>query len=349
MGDFYSKQALIFADGNIRSLAGDVFRKHGFIVGAGIVDTPDALRRSLMDGVLVSYLRAQIISLIERKGYPYCFTVELPFKHPLQVQKDPDGCTLARSLLLSLLVIGMEQKYSEGRANLLVVSNEAERIRAIDSAPESILSIVDPQNEQIRLRLDNFMKDRILFSRKFLVKAVSSEIFVRDPSLMISGFLSQITARTNLEKKITPLSSPAVSMKNEASAKVLFFIDGEKCWIDGEIVRIPDDMVDLRKDAIHVIGAVHTKNLKEVTNRIRMLVTGGAGEHKFPAANEIVIMMGSGCTIDATAAMGFAQLLNSELSKYKKKKVIVSRVNDAVLRKSPGFMMIREYVRVDAY
>jgi hypothetical protein len=275
--------------------------------------------------------------------------VELPYKHPLQIQKDPDGYALARSLLLSLLVIGMEQKYSEGRANLFVVSNDVERIRSTDKAPESILSIIDPQNEQVKLRLENFMKDRIAFSRQFLVKIVSSESFVREPDLMISGFLSQITARTNLEKKISPLSSPAVSMKNEASAKVVFVLDSEKCWIDGEITETPADMTDLKKNVIHVIGAVHTKNLKEVTNRIRTLVTGGAGEQKFPAAEELVITMGSRCTIDATAAMGFAQLLVSELSKYKKKKVIVSRINDGVLRKSQGFMMIREYVRVDAY
>ena len=349
MADIYSKQALIFADGKIRSLAGDVFRRNGFMVGTGIVDTPDALRRSLMDGVLVSYLRAQIISLIERKGFPYCLILEMPYRHPLQTQKDPDGYALAKSLILSLVVIGMEQRYSEGRMNILVITGDNDRFVSIDKNPETLLSIVDPQNEQIKMRIDNLMRDRLVFSRQFLIKAVKEADFIRDPALMTGGFLAQITARSNLEKKIAPLSAPTVSMKNEADAKVVVFPGGGKCWINGEITDIPDELAGLREDAIHVIGALHTKNLKDVTNRIRALVTEGAGARKFSVNDEIVITMSSRCTIDATAATGFAQLLVTELSRYKKKKMIVSRVNDGVLRKSQGFMMIREYVRVDAY
>lgn len=349
MADIYSKQALLFADGKIRSLAGDAFRKSGFTVGAGIVDTPDALRRSLLDGVLVSYLRAQIISLIERKGFPYCYVLEMPYRHPLQMQKDPDGLALAKSLILSLVVIGMEQRYSEGRMNILVITGDNDRFSSIDKTPESLLSAVDPQNDQIKLRIDNLMSDRIVFSRQFLVKAVKESDFIRDPVLMTGGFLSQISARSNLEKKIAPLSAPAVSTKNAADAKVIILIGRNKCWINGDITDTPDELSGLREDAIHVIGAVHTKNLKDVTNRIRDLVTKGAGERKFTVSDEIVITMSRLCTIDATAATGFAQLLVTELSRYKKKKVIVSRVNDGVLRKSQGFMMIREYVRVDAY
>jgi hypothetical protein len=345
----YIKKTLLFIDGDFRKICSDAFAANDFEVGEGILDTVDAVTSAADEGVLASFIRAQLVSLIERRGVPLCFVLAFPSRMGIAKDKDPDGTLVARSLFLAFISIGMDQKYTSARFHLLVIVNGEDRARIIENTPSKLLSSLKISNEKINARIENLVNDKAAFAQSFLVKAVDSDTFAAHPVLMVKGFISQINARFKLETRITSSSPPKISTKNDAPAHLIFILENGVKYLNGNIVDSISEAEGLEPNRFHLLGSLTTKNLKDVMNLIKQGVTGGFRDVKFAADDEIVICLGTNCMIDATAATGFAQLLVSELARYKKKKVLASSVNDGILRRSHGYSMIREFIRVEHY
>jgi hypothetical protein len=349
MESIYIKKALLFLGGDLRKLCSDAFTENDCEVGEGILDSIEAVTRAADEGVLASFIRAQLVSLIERRGMPLCFVLVFPSRMGISKEKDPDGTLIARALFLAFITIGMDQKFSSSRFHLLVIIKGEAHAKIIENHPEKLLQALKLSNEKMKARIDNLVSDKSTFAKSFLVKVVDSDLFTAQSKLMVKGFLSQINARFNLETKVSSIAPPKISTKNDAPVNLVFIDGSGVIYLDGAVVEDFPDARGLEQNQFHVLGSLTTKNLKDLLNRIKQGVSAGFNDVTFGIDDEIVITIGTRCTIDATAATGLAQLLVSELARYKKKKVIVSSVNDGIMRRSHGYSMIREFIRVDVY
>jgi hypothetical protein len=348
MDIIYSKKALLYLEGNLRTLCETAFVSEGFDAEEGMADSVDAICKAGEEGVLPSYIRSQLMSLIDHKGIPGCFVLAYPSRLGISKEKDPNGALLIKALLMSCLLIGFDKKYTDIRFHFLLATKGEDRIRSLNEEPEQLLSLINVEKSDFKNKLDALRKDKVLFARQFLVKAIDADRIYADPHLIVKGFLMQIDARFKLDKKITNKVSPAISTKNEMPAHVVF-VSEQSVWVDGMSVDSYGLAEGLEKGRFHIVGSLNTHNLREVMELVKKGIREGIGDISFPADDEIIITVGDSCTIDATAATGFAQLMVTDLSRYKKKKIIVSSVNDGIMRRSHGYMMIREYVRVERY
>lgn len=348
MQTFYSKKTLIYLEGNLRSLCGTALERAGYDSGETMADSQQAIVKAADEGILLSFIRSQILSMIERNGIPGCIVIAFPSRYGISKEKDPDGALLMKAILLSCLIIGLEHEMSDARFHFLIVTKGDDRVRTLNDNPEKLLALLKVEKENLKFRIDNYMKDKALLARNFLFKTVDSDRMYADPTSTVKGFLQQIDARFRLEKKITVLSNPLISTKNDAPASV-YFLTADKVWFDGSFFDSVEETKDLDPSKFHITGSLTTKNIKSVMEIIKSAIKDGIGNERFTLDKEIVITLGEKCIIDATAATAFAQLMVTDLARFKKKKIIVSSANDGIMRKSTGYTMIREFVRVERY
>jgi hypothetical protein len=348
MQAFYSKKALVYLEGNLKSLCRTALEREGYDSEEVMADSRDAVLKASQEGILLSFIRSQILSMIEREGIPGCIVIAFPSRFGIPKEKDPDGSLLMKAILLSCVIIGLQHNMSEGRFHFLVLTKGDDRVRLLNESPEKLLALLKIDNENIKLRIDNLINDKALLARNFLFKTIDSDRMYTDPYTAVKGFLQQIDARFRLEKKVSVLSNPLISTKNDAPASVVY-ISAEGIWMDGNFYDSLEEAQGLEATQFHIIGSLTTKNIKSVIEIIKNAIKEGIGSDLFSQDREIVITLGERCTIDATAATAFAQLMVTDLARFKKKKILVSTVNDGMMRKSTGFTMIREFVRVDRY
>jgi hypothetical protein len=348
MQTFYSKKALIYLEGNLRSLCGTALEREGYDSEVVVADSPEAVVKAAEEGILLSFIRSQLLSMIERNGIPGCIVIAFPSRYGIAKEKDPDGSLLMKAILLACIMIGLEHHLADARFHLLILSKGDDRVRQLNDKPEKLLALLNVEKEDLKFRIDNFINDKALLARNFLFKTIDSDRMYTDPYTAVKGFLQQIDARFRLEKKVTVLSNPLISTKNDAPANVLY-LAGDKLWMNGSFFDSVEEAEGLDVSKFHITGSLTTKNIKSVLEIIKNAIKDGISNDRFSPDKEIVITLGEKCVIDATAATAFAQLMVTDLARFKKKKILVSSMNDGIMRKSTGYTMIREYVRVDQY
>jgi hypothetical protein len=348
MDIIYSKKALLYLEGNLRTLCETAFLREGFDAKEGVADSIEAISKAGEEGVLTSYIRSQLISLIERKGMPSCFVLAYPARLGISKEKDPNGSLLIKALLLSCLLVSFDPRYDDVRFHFLIATKGEERIKSLSEEPEQLLSLIHIEKPELKKKLDVLRKDKALFARQFFFKAVDADRIYADPHLIVKGFLMQIDARLKLEKKVPAKPAQVIATKNEEPAHVIFITD-KAVWVDGVSVNSYSPAEGLAKGRFHIVGSLSTNNLKDAIALLKKGIREGVCGITFPPDEEITLTVGDRCTIDATAATAFAQLMITDLARYKKKKIVVNSVNEGMIRRSHGYMMIREYIRLEQY
>ena len=350
----YSKKALLLIpDGSARSQLQSALASSGYSAEQPTVKvgTFESLRREAPLAKGLSFFQQSFISYVQRDGVPYCIVINLNTDLSLPKETDPDRLLLLREIMLSFITLNMMPQYSDLRAHLMIVVGRADQARAdeCERNPSFLLKGMTSQNEQINARIELLRNDNAAFSRLFLIRYQKAEDLVKNAELMVKGFIAQIATRYTLEKKLKAYNAPAISVKDIAPVSVVYKINEKDIFIDGVKAEIKEEHTSLKVAQFHVIGSLTTQNIKKAIEMIRVSVVEGIGEKKYALDDEIVITLLDDCRIDATAATGLAQLFITGLPRYKKKKLIVNTVNDGMLRKSQGYGMIREFIRVDSY
>lgn len=345
MNERYSKKVILLVDGTLKDSLAAGFSSHGFSCGNSVLESFDALQKASERDVLASFVRAQIVSIIEREGMPYAFVLTFP-SIKFASKEDNKGDFLLRVLFLVLLVVGMSQKYQDLRSNILIIAENEISYKKIAYEPASFISNIKAENDQIANRIKMLSEDNAAFSRLYFVRAMRRAEIIRDAALMVNGFIYQIDARSKLEKKIPVYTGGAISTKDD-SASTVYYRAGNDVWINGEKASA-ENYSELRERAFVIKGSIHTKNIRNVITIIKKGIEGSIEGTDFPINDEIVIVIGEQCSIDKTVAAAFAQLFITELARYKTKKIIVSSVNDVIIRSSQGYSMIREFMRLGA-
>jgi hypothetical protein len=349
----YSKKVLLYLpDGSLRTQISEVISSHFLSPEQSPtrISTFEALRKETPLAKGLSFFHQDFFALSQEFGVPYFIVINLSTDLSLPKETDPDRLLLLKTIILTFVKLSLNQQYAEARAHLLIVVDRADAARAEEFERDYTLLFkgLETGNDQFDARIDLLKKDKAAFSRLFLVRFQKSEELFKSTEMMIKGFISQIETRATLEKKLKSLSVPVISTKNDAPALVLFN-DGSSLFIDGKPSVPAEEYAALETGRFHILGSLTTRNLKDVTERIKTSVQTGIGRKKFNVDDDIIITMQKDCQIDATAATGLAQLFVSGLARYKKKRIIVSTVNDGILRKSQGYGLIKEFVRVDSY
>lgn len=313
------------------------------------ISTFEALRKEAPLAKGLSFYPQEFFSFVQRTGVPYCIVMNFLSDLSLAKETDPDRMLLLKNIMLSFITLSLKGHYAQVRAHIMLVVGRAEAALAdeYEKEPSLFLKGLVTGNEQIDARIEMLRKDKAAFARLFLIRFQKGEDLIKSPELMVKGFITQIQTRYTLEQKLKSYAAPAISTQNEAPARVVYRC-GSAVYIDGE-EDSSGEYAAIGEGQFHILGSLTTRNLRDVTDRVKNAVTGGICGKKFHQDDEIVVTLLADCMIDATAATGLAQLFVSGLARYKKKKIIVSSVNDGILRKSQGYGMIKEFIRIDMY
>jgi hypothetical protein len=352
MLDIYSNKAFLYLpDGSLRTQIESALSSVKVNVESSTkIAAFEALRVEAPLSKGLSFFQPDFFAYVQRVGVPSCMVIQMVSDLSLPKEIDPEKLLHLNTLMLSFVRLSMNQQYAAVRANIMIVVGRADSARAEAYERDHSLFFKGMQtgNEQLDARIEMLKKDKAAFSRLFLIRFQKIEDLIKSSELMIKGFYIQIQTRQTLENKLKAYASPVISTQNEAPARVIYRIDAGTVYVDGE-AGSADEYAALEAGQFHIVGALTTRNLRDVMDRIKTLVLTGAAGKKFVPDDEIVVTMLADCAIDATAATGLAQLFVSGLARFKKKKIIVSTVNDGILRKSQGYGMIKEFIRIDAY
>ena len=352
MLDIYSNKAFLYLpDGSLRTQIESALSLVKIRVESSTkISLFEALRVEAPLAKGLSFFQHDFFAYVQRTGVPSCIVIQLVSDLSLPKEIDPEKLLHLHTLMLSFVRLSMNPQFAAVRANIMIVVGRADASRsdAYERDHSLFFKGMATGNEQLDARIEMLRKDKAAFARLFLIRFQKVEDLIKSSELMIKGFYVQIQTRQTLENKLKAYASPVISTQNEAPARLIYRIDAQTVYVDGE-AGSSEEYAQLASGQFHIVGSLTTRNLRDVMDRIKTQVLAGVAAKKFIPDDEIVVTMLAECTIDATAATGLAQLYVSGLARFKKKKIIVSTVNDGILRKSQGYGMIKEFIRIDVY
>ncbi len=313
-----------------------------------VTDIPNLSALSTISRVLqttrnTAFIRAELYKFIQEKGYPFIVVLDMRLDVGLDKSNDPDNMKILRAFLISYLIFSMGRGFDKLHLNLMLLYDEADTEIAgmLAKKPDSILSVLYTRNEQVNELIEKMKKDTSIFYKYFTLKFVAKSDIHNTISDEMSAFKLAIEGKNKIRDRAVKKKLSSVSNDENDPAHVYFQADAQ-LYKDGQAV---DDEFDLEIDegTAVVIGHWTAHTTKQVSTRLKASISQALKDKRFKADQPLRIHLPEKCIIDGSIASVLAGIVVTDLAKLTDKKVIVSRFNQATLKESQGFNMIKEY------
>ena len=348
---YNSKKVILLTENHILSgILPGIFLSHGLETETSPeLSDPAVLRSHIADEGNTSFLRKSLINFIRREGIPPVIALDLRMQSGLDEADDPESLKLARTLVASCVLLSRANGFENFRAHLLLLADSTDPLtNEFEQNPGFLLKGMTTTDESLNSYIRELLSDDKLFHSLFFIWILrmdrERDDIVRETDIFLKGVLARIKF-TRQEKSVPEQSS--MHNGGDKPATVLLSLADGSVFADGiEQAGGGNEYGKLRPDVITLTGLWNHRTQKAVAEKILHLVTKGIpGKKKMRQDEEIRILADERCVMDGSTAVSAAGLLVRELAQYKKIRLIVNEENAAILRKSQGYSMIREFIR----
>lgn len=302
------------------------------------------LKKKLNEEGNLSFLKKDIISFIEKNGYPFVTVIDL--KIGTGIDGDNEKIRILKTLLLSYLIIIQSEQYKNISCNLLILANNNDynHLKAIHKQPQNMLAILKTNDERINNIINEYTTNNEKFKKNFNILLTDAE---QNPSLIRSEivlFTNMIKSKEKLKTKILkqktePVNGPKISAAESADVMLR---SGKIIFKNGESPADYNEELKLDEKEVYILGNFTSYTRLEVIDKLLLLMKKGFGnEVNFKKGDSLVLNIPKGSTIDSTTSITLAQLLSQELAEYKNIKIKTTALHYQMMQKSQGFSMIQ--------
>ncbi len=131
------------------------------------------------------------------------------------------------------------------------------------------------------------------------------------------------------------------------AVQVAFLVNDELAYVNNRPVKVGGNnaLRNLNPCEFYIVGKCDNKSQYKVADVIREAVRNGYHDFSFSEADELIVNLSHNCTIDSTAISMLVGLFTKDLALFKKKIIRVNSKNANILEKSPGYIVIKKYIR----
>jgi len=298
----------------------------------------------------LTFLKRDILSFIQKNGYPFITIIGMNIKTGLAA--DADKTKALKTLLLSYIIILQSEQYKSISCNLLIPMSKEDYLIFKETYKQSqnILSLLKTNDDRINNIINEYITNSEKFKRSFNILVTDAD---QEPSLLKSElilFINMIKAKEKLKNKIipekqSPLSGPKI---NAAPPADVVLRAGKNYFKNGESPSIYDEHMDLTDKEIYILGNFTSFTRLNVMERLLSLIKRGFGnEFNLKKGGPLTLNIPKESIIDSTTPITLAQLLSKELLDYKNIKIKTTTTHYQMMQQAKGFSMIQHNLIID--
>ncbi len=305
------------------------------------------LKKRIAEEGNLSFLKKDIISFIEKNGYPFLIFIDM--KIGAGINGSDESIKVLKTLILSYLIILQSEQYNNISCNLLVLVNNKDynHLKAVYKQPQNMLALLKTNDERINSIINEYTTNSDKFKKNFNILLTDAE---QESSLIKSEivlFANMIKSKEKLKNKLTkPKSETADGPKiSAAEAADVVLRSGSIFFKNGEAPAEYDEKLNLEDKEVYILGNFTSYTRLAVIEKLYMLMKRGFGnEVNFKKGDILVINIPKESTIDSTTSITLAQLISKELIEYKNIKIKAAAPHYQMMQKSQGFSMIQKHI-----
>jgi hypothetical protein len=288
-----------------------------------------------------SFIRAELYTFIREFGLPYIVVLDLRIPLGFDKTEDPDNMKLFRTFLISYIIFSMGRGFDRVHCDLLVLYDETDEALAKKLVnPMNVLQILMTKNTQVNEVIESMKADVSLFKKIITIEVFPKSEITQSFDKKIAALNIAIATKRGVADKM--LNKALVTVSNESVEPAdVYYNSGRGIYLNGEET---EDRDDVPKGTLLIEGKWTSATTKDVSERVRSILLHLVNSRVIQFENELTLVLGEKCIIDASVAPALAGILIKDLSRFKNVKVSISKFNQPVLSKSEGYSMIKEYI-----
>lgn len=353
-----NKQALLItANSALGSHARSILGKYRITVNTeyNSLSSITVIRNSLKETQNTVFIRKSFARLIKDWGPPVMLILDYRINLGPDSINDSDHRKLLRTLFISLVIMMKRNELCENRIAFVLITDQADfaEAMAFQKNPLSLLDILKSDNEEVNTLIGGIKKDPAQFNRTFRIAAIQGEAFEGSFENTVIAVSKGDEIEQPLERRESKDPRPrqdSAEKKNPAEppvAHIVYRVNDATVYYDGAPVsadRIPS-FSPFSAGQFYIVGRWEYKNQAEVAGQLGDYVVKGIGGRQFHKNDEVLINIGSHCTIDATVISSLVMLLTKSLAGFAKISIVVGYENAVVLEKGSGYLLIKKFIR----
>ncbi len=288
-------------------------------------------------------LRTELFRFIKENGYPFAIIMDATIDSGLDSTKDADGLRIFRTLLISYIILRNGKGFENISANILLICNdeEYEWFDQYRSYMHRLLYDIKTNDTVMNNFITYLIENPTVFNSFFYITAI--KVGKKDEiELGLENFVHNIKERSNQQQKKEAATS--LDNTNHEPAEVVFKNNDIKL-VENDTVIHPLSEQLITNGQFIVNGYWTNKTQFEVVNRLiavrnLFLLHNVQLKKNFP----ITILIDDTCSVDGSTAISLSGLIHKDFSDYAV-TIKVSNKNGVILKKSKGFIMIKNNIK----
>lgn len=311
--------------------------------------SPDMIRKILRNTKNTTFLRTELFKFIQAHGYPFFIAIDYRIDCGLPPELDPEQMKVLWTLLISFIILSRGKGFENLQGNFLILGKEdqMEEIQSIEQDPTLVLDNITTRDEKVNTFIKQIRDDRALFNRTFLIRSIAVETASDEVTRSVDNFIQAIKAR---EKLLRPSEEDTSRTQHDRgdyeAASVVYPIDEDKVYVNGEIIIDTEGRYSsLEREQFYIQGYWTNKTQLRVADKIIHAIKGNLnGKIPFSSEEEMPLVLGEDCIIDATTAASLAQITAKDLYEYPGIRIYTTEENRRKLENSTGYGMIQKII-----
>lgn len=310
----------------------------------------EAVEQDLQQFNNTLHLRGEFGSFVKSFGFPFMIIMDYIIDFGLPEQADPDRKKLLRTFLIAFTILANGKGYDLAKANfVLIIDRKLEAdIAELAKDPAVFLNRLQTQDGRVNAMLESFAREpgRVngLYSIRYIFRPEDGNYKKEIDSLdrIIDEAESGIKDEER-EKRISGVTAMITDDLDPAS--VVCRATQDRIVINGKPREISDEeRKQFQEKSINLIGAITSKTVKTVCDRILDTFTAMSRINPFKKDEKIFINIPDSSVLDGCFASSMGSFLNGELGAYTGISVNIGKGNCLRVRQLPGFIVIRDYL-----
>jgi hypothetical protein len=351
----YSKSIILLDDRRLEQFAKQLLKRKKKAVETSmpLLSNMESIKEDILNNGNTVNLRGEFGYFVKENGLPYILLIDYQSDFGLPEKDDPDNRKLMRTFLLAFTLLANVKGYSNASANIVfVVEREmASKMMQFAKYPSFLLEQIRTMDNRVNSIIDSFAADtnrvKSFFKITFILKPEEGKYAPEIERLekIIDAYDRVIEAKKReAEYRI---KKPATEMISDVlvPADVICRATMEKIIRNGEMEQARQEAKQryIEKN-IHLEGAVTTKTLPVVTERLLATFKAMSKINPFKKDEKIFINIPDSSVIDGSFAPVMGAFLSKSLSEFKGISLNMGKVNIEKAKNSEGYIAIRDYI-----
>ena len=343
-----SRKVLLITDNKrIETPIKQALNKHGLNIATSYLNlySLSVIRKAIASTGKTAFMRTALMRFIKENGFPYAVIIDSTITTGQDTSIASDELKILKTLLISYIILSRGSEFEKLQGNYIILTrgNSFDDRYKLSTTPHKILDLLKTANEGVNRIIDTLKNDQKSFNSLFFIKLLDSESSSDEITMFMDNYINGI----EVKKKLSGTDKITAFEDNDNPARVVFKINDETVFNDGEIIPVESNRdTPINDNEFYIIGPWSNKTHREVSDKLAVAIIKGLADRKrFKKEEPITINLDDRCTVDGTTAASLAQVLIKKLNDYKKITVCVSARNDEILKKAQGFSMIKNIVR----